>query len=321
MDFLYDATIYSFPNGRDREGYGIGLFRTEEEAQEAVCHYLHHVPGFKDYYCEAEITRLSVPGVSEAETVYRYVGWNVDETGNETDVMESCCYTQRWEAQQALDLASAETPRQEWSLDSWRIGSLFWVDGFDREYPGGKMPPTLKQVRTILESAMDPRQLVKVTFHYSDSGRYFFPLAVSRDLFLATEEFDFLLDGCTIRRVRDVEALELRSGIYTRIMTAEGWPDRISVPDVDISSWKAVFSSLQKLDRNIIVENEHADGDSDFIIGAIQAVEADCVLLLPFDADGIWEQEPWEIPYADITSVSFDTRYINVFSKYLPPRP
>ena len=35
------------------------------------------------------------------------------------------------------------------------------------------------------------------------------------------------------------------------------------------------------------------------------------------DADGIWEEELYEIPYNKITSVSFDTRYVNVFSKYL----
>lgn len=321
MDYLYDATIYSFPNGCDREGYGIGLFRTEDEAEHAIRHYLYHVPGFRDYYCEAEVTRLSVAGLGESDTVYRYVGWNVDENGDETDVVESCCYTQRWEAQQAMELAGTETTRQEWSLDPYRIGSLLWAEGFDREYPGGRKPPTMKQIRTILEGAMEPRRMVKVTFHYSDIDRYFFPLAVGRDLFLCAEEDDFLLDGFTIRRIRDVEALEFRDGLYTEIMAAEGWLDQLAVPDVEISDWKRVFNSLQKLGRNIIVEEEHLDDDSQFVIGSIAAVEADHVLLLPFDADGIWEQEPWKIPYADITSVSFDTRYINVFSKYLPQKP
>ena len=223
MDYLYDATIYSFPNGCDREGYGIGLFRTEDEAEHAIRHYLYHVPGFRDYYCEAEVTRLSVAGLGESDTVYRYVGWNVDENGDETDVVESRCYTQRWEAQQAMELAGTETTRQEWSLDPYRIGSLLWAEGFDREYPGGRKPPTMKQIRTILEGAMEPRRMVKVTFHYSDIDRYFFPLAVGRDLFLCAEEDDFLLDGFTIRRIRDVEALEFRGGLYTEIMAAEGW--------------------------------------------------------------------------------------------------
>ena len=75
------------------------------------------------------------------------------------------------------------------------------------------------------------------------------------------------------------------------------------------------------MNRTIIVEEEHLNEDSHFAIGCIPTVDSDHMLLQRFDADGIWDEEPTQIFYADITSVSFGTRYINVFSKYLPPRP
>lgn len=322
MDKLYDLTIYSFPNDNDREWSGIGLFASQEEAEHVAWDYLTNIPGFKDYYCESAVTEVPVIGNGEGiQKVFRFMGWNADEDGDETDIIHSACYTSEEDARAALELAKRSSPRQEWALNQWVIGKKEWAEGFTREYPSGRIAPTLQEIRAALENAMEPRQMVKVTFHYSDIDRYFFPLAVGRDLFLCAEEDDFLLDGFTIRRIRDVEALEPRDGLYTEIMAGEGWLNRLAVPDVEITDWKSVFNSLQKLGRNIIVEEEHLEGDSQFVIGWIQAVEPDHVLLLPFDADGIWEQEPWEIPYRDITSVSFDTRYINVFSKYLPPRP
>lgn len=322
MDVLYDLAICSFPNDDDREWSGIGLFASRAEAEQAAREYLTTVPGFKDYYCEAVITEVPVIGSGKAAgEVFRFMGWNTDVGGDETDISNSPCYVCRQDALAALEEARKTAPRQEWTLDRWVIGERAWQEGFVREYPDGRIAPTLQEIRNILLEATDPRQLVKVTFHYSDMDRYFFPLKVGTDLFLAAEEFDFLLDGFTVRRVRDVEAAAMRDGIYSRIMAAEGWLDRITVPDLDISGWKSVFNSLQQLGRNIIVEEEHLNKESHFAIGFIRAVEEDYILLQRFDADGIWDDAPIQIFFDAITSVTFDSRYINVFSKYLPPRP
>jgi hypothetical protein len=37
-----------------------------------------------------------------------------------------------------------------------------------------------------------------------------------------------------------------------------------------------------------------------------------------FDADGIWDEEPTEILFSNVTSVTFGSRYVEVFSKYVP---
>ena len=40
-----------------------------------------------------------------------------------------------------------------------------------------------------------------------------------------------------------------------------------------------------------------------------------------FDADGIWENEPYCIPYTEVTSVTFRSRYVDTFSKNIPASP
>lgn len=98
----------------------------------------------------------------------------------------------------------------------------------------------------------------------------------------------------------------------------EGILDNISTPEIDITDWRTVFESLKRLDKNIIVENEKAsDGEIAFVIGKIIKFIKTKVVMQHFDVEGIWEKELCEIPFSKITSVSFSTRYVEVFSKYI----
>ena len=320
MDKLYDLTIYSFPNDSDRDWSSIGLFTSFGEALRTAEEYLNDVPGFCDYYCEPEIIAVPVIGSEDPREVWRFIGWNADKNGGETDIIESDCYVSQQLAHTNLEQIQKTMPRQEWTLNRWIIGERHWQDGFIREYPDGRKAPTLREIRTVLKEAMDSRKLVKIEFHYADYDRFFFPLAVGEKLFLCAEENDFLLDGFTVRRIRDVEHIEPREGMYSEIMQYEGWLDNLKTPNVDISDWHGLFRSLEQLGQNIIVEEEHLDDDSCFAIGAIAAVGQDHILLHRFDSEGIWDDQPIKIAYDDITSVSFGTRYINIFSKYLTPR-
>ena len=54
MDKLFDLTF--FTNDEDyEEGFHIGLFTTQEEAESVAEHYLKEVPGFKDYDCISRV--------------------------------------------------------------------------------------------------------------------------------------------------------------------------------------------------------------------------------------------------------------------------
>ena len=87
---------------------------------------------------------------------------------------------------------------------------------------------------------------------------------------------------------------------------------------MDLSDWYSVFLSLQKMGKNIIVEKESLDDDEwEFAIGRIEKVLKNKVLFRHFDADGIWQDEPYEILFSQITTVTFGSRYVEVFSKYV----
>ena len=90
------------------------------------------------------------------------------------------------------------------------------------------------------------------------------------------------------------------------------------MPQINITDWHSVFSSLAEMGFNIIVEKESLIYDEcEFAIGKIDKVLKTKVLFKHFDADGIWQDECYEIPYSQITSVTFASRYVDVFSKYV----
>lgn len=133
MDKLFSLDFYSYPNNEYPEKFHIGLFNTQEEAQQVEAHYRKEVKGFKDYHCDAVITEVPVIGNADnTQKVYRFVGWNTNEDLDEIDIIESDCFVSS--AQAGAELAQAEkvNPRQEWALNCNIIGQCDWCDGFTR---------------------------------------------------------------------------------------------------------------------------------------------------------------------------------------------
>ena len=181
---------------------------------------------------------------------------------------------------------------------------------------------TKAEIRKIVDMAMKERRLCRIYCRYDPNYWYYFPLLVSEKLFLGADEDDFILNGYTIRRFRDVKVAEIKDDLCIKILAEEGITGSVVVPAVDVTSWETVFRSLQKTDKNIIVENESLDaGECEFTIGRIEKVFKHHVYIRHFDAEGIWMDEPTKIPYTAITSVTFASRYVDVFSKYLDELP
>ena len=127
-----------------------------------------------------------------------------------------------------------------------------------------------------------------------------------------------MIDGYTIRRFRDLKRAEIQNDLCHEILLKENIIDSIKTPKCDISSWEACFRSLAEHNENIIVEKEcQSDGESKFVIGRVGKVYKHFAYLRHFDADGIWQHEPFKIAYNEITSVTFKSRYVQLFSKYV----
>lgn len=169
-----------------------------------------------------------------------------------------------------------------------------------------------------LRKAIEHPKLCRCFFKYNLYYWYYFPMKISERLFLGIEENDFILDGYSIRRLKDLERVEYKKDKCFEILQKEGILDNLTISDIDITSWKTTLLSLQKIGKNIIIEHEEIDENrSDFVIGRIEKVKKKKVRILPFDADGKWYDEPVEIPFKEITSVTAESRYVKIFSKYL----
>lgn len=173
-----------------------------------------------------------------------------------------------------------------------------------------------------LARCMAERKLCKVKFRYDAFFSYFVPLLMNERFFLSAEEDHFQLDGYTVRRIRDVAETDAQGDLYNAILAREGILDSLAVPEVDLAGWETVFRSLDTTGRNIIVEMESLyEEECEFIIGRIEKISDKFVYIRHFDADGVWENEPVRMYYSDITSVTFASRYVDVYSKYLGPLP
>lgn len=177
---------------------------------------------------------------------------------------------------------------------------------------------TKSEMKALIRYAIDSRSMCRIYFRYHYYYVHCFPLAASDRLFLSAMQDDFLINGFSIRRFRDMTKIVFNDDRRNEILRAEGIIDGISVPDVELEDWHGVFLSLQAMGKNVIVERESRNEDEElFFIGRIEKVLKSKVLFRSFDADGIWDEEPEAIPFSQITTVTFGSRYVEVFSKYV----
>ena len=128
-NLLYSLMLFN----ERQEGFFIGLFESTEKARQVAEHYLSALLGFRDYPCTYEITEKLVVGIiSQSQKVHMIWGWDEDAEGDETDVWSSACYADFEEARRAMGEAQQQMSRQEWSLDTYRVGQRHWTEGFAR---------------------------------------------------------------------------------------------------------------------------------------------------------------------------------------------
>jgi hypothetical protein len=131
---------------------------------------------------------------------------------------------------------------------------------------------------------------------------------------LGQKENDFVLDGYHIRKLSQLRKIKALPKKYNELCGTVGLPAQRKDPGIDISSWQSIFEDLQKLDTFVIIKN---DFDEDYAIGTIQKVLKNKLHFRGFDAEGHWYEEPIEIPYSSITTVSWNTRYDTVWKQYM----
>lgn len=176
-----------------------------------------------------------------------------------------------------------------------------------------------REMIELFRQSVDTKPLTRLYLNYDAYETYWFPLGASEKLFYVLKEDDFIINGFSIRRFCDLKKIEIKDDKkYNDILKAEKIFDGVIVPDIDLTNWHSVFMSLYRIGNNIIIEHESLiEEEWEYYIGKIEKVLKTKVLFRHFDAEGNWQDEFYEIPFSRITSVTFDSRYVNVFSKYV----
>lgn len=177
-------------------------------------------------------------------------------------------------------------------------------------------------IRAVIGECVRGKKLMRAYFEYSDESFYLFPLLMGDGWFLSADENEFILNGYSVRRIADIDEAEIVDGLEFEILQREGVAGQLTVPLVDITRPESIFRSLAALRVNVIVDDEDCeDPAAAYTIGRIEKVCKSCVYIRHFDAEGVWEAEPRRIQYGDFTSITFGSRYVEYFSRYIGEPP
>lgn len=179
-----------------------------------------------------------------------------------------------------------------------------------------------EKLRAVLNEAVQSRSFCRCQFHYGNLYRNYIPVMAGEKIFMSAREHDFTLDGFSIRRIRDLKKLKVKNDQYARILRLEAKPEEMQIPEMELSSWQAVFARLEKMKTPVWIKSESMwEREEVSWMGRVQMACRHDVYLRTFDDEGKWAEEDTLIPYSEITSVTFGSRYMLLFARYGEPFP
>ena len=133
---LYKLTFYDLELSYDdyKEGFVIGIFSSFSKAEQTAKYCLRNVEGFKDYPCDYQIEIKDIIGTADTnlKEIYIIEGWNINENLDETDIIESDCFTDKKSAECEFENMKQKYSRCEWIINEHKINECQWTEGFDR---------------------------------------------------------------------------------------------------------------------------------------------------------------------------------------------
>jgi len=165
----------------------------------------------------------------------------------------------------------------------------------------------------LLRRGIAETAICRCRFTYDENYFYYYPHAVSERFVLGREEDDFMLDGYSIRKLSQLKKVELKDDKCGEINRIFGITDQLCDPGISLDGWQSIFEALSKIDGYLLIEDEI---NGQFAIGVVRKVLKNRVHFRSFDADGIWDEEDMEIPYSQITSVTWGNRYTDYWKRY-----
>lgn len=149
-----------------------------------------------------------------------------------------------------------------------------------------------------------------------DLTTFGFPVALSENLVLVANVYNFDIDGYKILRTQDITEVFCaeEEKFVEMILKKEKIYDNFKPEIIDINGLKSAFKSL--MEKYIIVQCESFE-ENYFYEGKVTGINKGEIVMKTFDTTGVWDDEEVHIPLNKITNVSFGGRYITTISKYL----
>ena len=142
------------------------------------------------------------------------------------------------------------------------------------------------------------------------------PVLFNNEFLLVCYEYDFEFDGFEIIRLNDITNViyvDVDEFINKIIKSEDISPQKDNFLDINMSSYYDIFNYFVDNNENLIIECEYSEN---FYIGKVIEIFNDRISFLNFDGEGVWDKEPIDILYSDITLISFRNRYVKYMSKY-----
>lgn len=185
---------------------------------------------------------------------------------------------------------------------------------------GGNMKKS--KILDLIKSASVNTNIINAYFSYDPAYYNLIPLTSNSKLFLAIKEDDFIFNGYSIYRFKDLDKVRVKNDMCDKILKDEGLTSNIIIPSIDINSWESVFESLMLMKKNIIIEKQASDDQGfEYVLGRVYTIHRKFAYVWKFDANGVWNERPTKVPYSKIRNITFGSRYVDTFSKYLGKPP
>ena len=146
-----------------------------------------------------------------------------------------------------------------------------------------------------------------------------FVIDKSSDFILLQETDEFRILGYQIIPINTIKHVRYNKNdkTYERILKEEGLLSDVKAKyEIDLTDWNSIATDVKKTELTVISECEHPKLNY-FCIGQIKRINKKSISIRYFNAQGILDKKNRKHKFEDITKLSFDDRYANVFSKYL----
>lgn len=141
----------------------------------------------------------------------------------------------------------------------------------------------------------------------------------SNNFILLQESDEFRILGYQIIPVNTIKHVRYNKNdkTYNNIIGQEKLYDKVqSKYKIDLSNWKSILTDIKQTGLTVISECEHPELNY-FCIGNIMQINEKSLSIRYFNAQGILDKKDTKHKFKDITKLSFDDHYANVFSKYV----